>query len=139
MFFYTLFVIKLIKVKSMKNKIIYIFISIITIVILTSGIKYLFITRINIDDITIEINSNYDFNSKKGKLRNKDIELTNSIIYTGNIIGIKVVDHIIISPFKRAFRASFKNAKKTADFRLPLLRIVFIKIHIPTAYLAPLP
>ena len=71
----------------MKNKIIYIFISIITIVILTSGIKYLFITRINIDDITIEINSNYDFNSKKGKLRNKDIELTNNSNVNLNKLG----------------------------------------------------
>ena len=62
----------------MKNKIIYIFISILTIIILFFIVNYLFITKINVDDITLEINSNYDFNSKKGKLRGKEIDLTNN-------------------------------------------------------------
>lgn len=61
----------------MKKKIIYIIISIVTIIILFFGVKYLFITRIDIDDIKIEINSKYDFNSLKGKIRNKDIDLSN--------------------------------------------------------------
>lgn len=61
----------------MKNKIIYIFISILTIIIFFI-INYLFITKINVGDITLEINSNYDFNSKKGKLRGKEIDLTNN-------------------------------------------------------------
>ena len=47
----------------MKKKIIYIIISIVTIIILFFGVKYLFITRIDIDDIKIEINKEYDFNS----------------------------------------------------------------------------
>ena len=38
----------------MKKKIIYIIISIVTIIILFFGVKYLFITRIDIDDIKIE-------------------------------------------------------------------------------------
>lgn len=62
----------------MKNKIIYIFISILTIIILFFIVNYLFITKINVNDITLEINSNYDFNSKKGKLRGKEINLTNN-------------------------------------------------------------
>lgn len=62
----------------MKKKIIYIIISIVTIIILFFGVKYLFITRIDIDDIKIEINSKYDFNSLKGKIRNKDIDLSNN-------------------------------------------------------------
>lgn len=61
----------------MKKKIIYIIISIVTIIILIFGVRYLFITRIDIDDIKIEINSKYDFNSLKGKIRNKDIDLSN--------------------------------------------------------------
>ena len=47
------------------------------IIILFFGVKYLFITRIDIDDIKIEINNKYDFNSLKGKIRNKDIDLSN--------------------------------------------------------------
>ena len=41
----------------------------------------------------------------------EDIELTNSIIYTGNIIGIKVVDHIIISPF--SYYSFYENGVKS--------------------------
>ena len=61
----------------MKKKIIYIIISIVTIIILFFGVRYLFIAMIDIDDIKIEINSKYDFNSLKGKIRNKDIDLSN--------------------------------------------------------------
>ena len=41
----------------------------------------------------------------------EDIELTNSIIYTGNIIGINVVDHIIISPF--SYYSFYENGVKS--------------------------
>lgn len=44
---------------------------------------------------------------------NEDIELTNSVIYTGNIIGIKVLDHIIISPI--SYYSFYENGLKNNE------------------------
>ena len=99
----------------------YIFISIITIVILFFGVKYLFITRINIDDITIEINNNYDFDSKKGKLRGKDIELTN----TSNVNSNKLGDYEVIfeSHEKYAINSKKKVKVHVVDDEKPIITL----------------
>lgn len=59
----------------MKKKVIIILSILISILLLYLTIDYFFITKINVDDITIKVKTNYDFKKLHGKLRNKNIKL----------------------------------------------------------------
>ena len=105
----------------MKKKIIYIIISIVTIIILFFGVKYLFITRIDIDDIKIEINSKYDFNSLKGKIRNKDIYLSND----SNIDYSKLGEYEVTLESHEKYAINTKKKVKVFGLLKNLLILVF--------------
>lgn len=59
----------------MKKKIITILLILVTASLLFLIIDYLFVTKINISDMTIKVKTNYNFKELHGKLRNKNIEL----------------------------------------------------------------